>query len=123
MLTLFPHFSHLRHHMVNTEGKNEESNSQPDDSKSGMNKKESTHGIVDVEPITITAVAMDAVQRLTEGEDYEKPSRSRLRNRKTLDQEESKQGKSLLQPQTANQTDDVQAKRKRGRPKKVQHRY
>ena len=47
--------------MVNTEGKNEESNSQPDDSESGMNKKESTHGIVDVEPITITAVAMDAV--------------------------------------------------------------
>ena len=66
MSTLFPHFSHLHHHMVNNEGKNEEINSQPDNSESGMNKKESTHDIVDVEHITITAVAMDAVQRLAE---------------------------------------------------------
>ena len=118
MSTLFPHFNHLHHHMVNNEGKNEGSNSKSDDSESGMNKKESTHDIVDVEPITIAAVAMDAVQRLAEGEEHGKPNRSRLRNRKTLDQEESKQGKSLLHPPTANQTDGVQAKRKSGRPSK-----
>ena len=114
MSNLFPHFSHLRHHMVNKERKNEGSNSQPNDSEPGINKKESTHNIVDVEPITITAVAMDAVQRLAKGEEYEKPSRSHLGNRKTLCQEDS----TLGHPQTANQTDDVQAKRKRGRPRK-----
>ena len=104
--------------MVNKERKNEGSNSKSDGSESGMNKKESTHDIVDVEHITITAVAMDAVQRLAGGEEHGNPNRSRLRNRKTSDQEESKEGKSLLHPQTANETDDVQAKRKRGRPRK-----
>ena len=91
-----------------------------DDSKSGMNENAPSDGVVDAEPMTIAAVAMDAVQRLAEGAEHEKPNRSRLRNRKTLDQEPSKQGKSLFpeHPPTANQIDGVQVKRKRGRPRK-----